>query len=147
MGPSRCASLPHHVWQPTHQVTNLWDSQAAHPPNTGVQTEKTTKKKKTNMFLLVLLRFVFAFPWFFLVFHMMFHKGRISKNTPQISLTPKKIIPLSIFSVWTPDLDSSRRKKTAYAQNLIVARFVRVNSNMLTSKFWFSHGLISNILV
>ena len=39
----------------------------------------------------------------FLVFLRILHKGRISKNTLQISLTPAKILPLSIFPVSTPD--------------------------------------------
>ena len=34
-----------------------------------------------------------------------------------------------------------------YAQNLVLVRIFRVDSKMLTSKFRFSHGLISNILV
>ena len=33
------------------------------------------------------------------------------------------------------------------AQMEVVVNFFRVNSKMLTSKFWFSRGLISNILV
>ena len=37
--------------------------------------------------------------------------------------------------------------RTYYAKKLILVRIVRVNSNMLTSKFWFSLVLISNILV
>ena len=49
------------------------------------------------MFLLVFLTFLLIF----ICFYWIFHKGRISKNTLQIALTPQKILPLSIFSVWT----------------------------------------------
>ena len=40
---------------------------------------------------LFFLGFFFVFPWFFFVFlNRIFHKGRISNNTLQISLTPSK---------------------------------------------------------
>ena len=39
------------------------------------------------------------------------------------------------------------KAKRQYAKNLIVVRNFRVDSKMLTSKFWFSRGLISNMLV
>ena len=55
----------------------------------GRHREKQGKIKK-NTFLFVFLRFFYVFPGFFLVFCRMFHKGRISKNTLQISLTPPK---------------------------------------------------------
>ena len=44
-----------------------------------------------------------GFSVFFLRFSLDLCKGRISKNTQQISITPAKIHPLSIFSVLTPD--------------------------------------------
>ena len=40
-----------------------------------------------------------------------------------------------------------KKALSGYAQNSIVVRNVRVNSKMLTSKFWFFHGLISIVLV
>ena len=41
----------------------------------------------------------------------------------------------------------NRKSLIKYAQTLIVVSFFRVNSKILTSKFWFSHSLISKILV
>ena len=41
----------------------------------------------------------------------------------------------------------TKKTKEKYAKHLILVRFFRINSKCLTSKFWFSHGLISNILV
>ena len=56
--------------------------------NTGVQTEKTTKQKgkiRFNLFFFGFSLFFLCFPYFF---HRIFHKGRIAKNTLQISLPP-----------------------------------------------------------
>ena len=44
-----------------------------------------------------------SFSQVFLRFSLDLCKGRISKNTLQISLTPAKILPLRIFSVLTPE--------------------------------------------
>ena len=38
-------------------------------------------------------------------------------------------------------------KKLRYAHMEVVVNFFRVNSKKMTSKFWFSHGSISKILV
>ena len=64
----------------------------------GVKTEKNSKK---YVFLGFSLAFL-VFSLFFLGFSLDFCKGRISKNTLQISLKSSQILPLSIFSVSTP---------------------------------------------
>ena len=70
----------------------------------GQNREKLQKDKEKYVFLCfyVFLRFFLVFRWFFIGFSLDLCKGRISKNTLQISLIPAKILPLSIFSVLTP---------------------------------------------
>ena len=43
--------------------------------------------------------------------------------------------------------DPMRKLKNEYAKTLIVVEIFRVSSKNVTSKLWFSHGLISKILV
>ena len=51
---------------------------------------------------------------------------------------------LSIILIYWKDI----LKQINYvSQHLMVVRFFRVNSKIVTSKFWFSHGSISKILV
>ena len=43
--------------------------------------------------------------------------------------------------------EKALKNREKYAQMEIVVRIFRVNSSILSSKCWFSHGFISNILV
>ena len=48
----------------------------------------------------------------------------------------------------TPWTDKKQQNmKNYYAQPQIVVKLFRVNLDILTSKFWFSYGLISKMLV
>ena len=67
----------------------------------GIKTEKTTKNKEKYVFI--------SFSYFFMGFSQVFErfsvdfcKGRMSKNTLQISLKSSQILPLRISSVLTP---------------------------------------------
>ena len=59
------------------------------------------RKLQTNKDKYAFLRFFLVFSWFFYVFPLIFHKGRISKSTLQISLTPQKSFPCR-FSLFGP---------------------------------------------
>ena len=71
-------------------------------PNGGPNRENYKNIRKTTFFYVFFLSLCLFFLGFLLFFYRIFHKGRISKNTWQIFLTHQKILPLTIFSVWTP---------------------------------------------
>ena len=82
----------------------------------------------------------------------MFFAPTQSRAKPRTGASPSNALAAITYhvvaaAVWP--LDSNRAKvwKSLYAHPQIVVNFFRVNSKLLTLKFWFSPGLISTNLV
>ena len=103
----------------------------------------------------VMFCYVFAMSCYVLLASgLYFHPGQPCQTSAEVShrigASSARLFQLA-FRICAAGRSSTYRTrgkpKDMYATNLIVVRLFRVNSQILTSKFWFSHGLISQILV
>ena len=70
---------------------------------TGGVDRESYRKISKNIVFVCFPWFLFGFSWFCYRFSVDFCKGRIPPDTLQIPLEAPKILPLSIFSVLTPE--------------------------------------------